>query len=81
MGLLNNKQNIMDLSKLSPAMLDKLTIEQRNEVNKLIKEIQDRKLKYPILDVKLHDYQQEFDDAIRMRNEDGTPRYKFIVFL
>ena len=72
----------MDILKnLTPEMLDELWVEQRHEVHKLIKELKERKLKYPLLDIKFHDYQQEFDDAIKARNPDWTPRWKFVVFL
>ena len=72
---------MIDLNKITPEVLDRLTIEQRQEVTKLIWELEERKLKYPILDLKLHDYQQEFDDAINAKNPDWTPKYKFIIFL
>lgn len=60
---------------------DNLTLDQRLEVEKIIAELEDRKLKWQILDVKLHDYQQEFDEAIKARKADWTPKYKFIIFL
>ena len=59
----------------------KLTPQQRLEVNQLLKELEERKLKYPILDFHPQSYQQEFVDALAMRNPDWTPRWKFIVFL
>lgn len=72
---------MIDLNKITPEILDELPIEKRMEVVKLIKELKDRKLKYPILDIELHDYQKEFDDALNAKNPDWTYKYKFIIFL
>jgi len=69
------------LDNLKPEDLDKLTIEERSGINRLLKEINERKRKYPILDVKLLPHQQKFLEAVKARNPDWTPRWKFIVFL
>ncbi len=70
--------NLEDLKKID---LDKLTLEERYKVDELIKELALRKKKFPILDYRPQAYQQEFIDAIRARNPDGSPKYKFIVFI
>lgn len=72
---------MFSLEALKKIDLDKLTLEQRYQVDALIKELALRRKKYPILDYNPQDYQQEFIDAIRARNPDGTPVYKFIVFI
>lgn len=71
----------MDLEKLKNIDFDSLTIDQRVEVESILKELELRKRKYPLLDIKLNDNQQEFLDAVKERNPDWTPRYKIFVFL
>jgi len=69
------------LKNITPELLDTLTIEERSNVNKLLKEIKERRSLYPLLDVKLNEDQTEFLNAVAERNEDWTPRYKIFVFL
>ena len=68
----------MDLNK---EQLEKLSLDDRIKVQKLIAELDKRKKEYPILDYKCLPYQQEFIEAIAARKEDWTPKYKFIIFL
>ena len=70
--------NIKDLEKLN---FDDLTIEQRDEVNKIIKELKHRKANYPILDFELLPHQQEVIDALAKRDEDGSPYYKYVIMM
>lgn len=72
---------MLTLEWLKKVDLDKLTLEERYKVDELIKELALRKKKFPILDYRPQAYQQEIIDAIRARNPDGTPKYKFIVFI
>lgn len=72
---------MIDLENITKKDLDKLTLEQRLHVQKLIKELKERKSLYPILDFKPQTYQQEFLDVVAARNPDWTPKYKFIVFI
>ena len=58
------------LKKITPEVLDRMSIEQRVEFNKLLNELKERRKKYPILDFKLHDFQQEFADALSARKDD-----------
>lgn len=73
----------MDLEKtdLKNLNFDNMTLDQRLEVEKIIAELEKRKLEYPILDLKLQDHQEEFRMKVAERKEDGTPRWKFIIFL
>lgn len=69
------------LGNITPEYIDSLTIEDRQTLVKTIAEIRERKSKYPILDYVNQPYQQEFEDVIKEKNEDWTPKYKFIIFI
>lgn len=71
----------MNLEDLKNIDLDSLTIDKRVEVQKIIAELEKRKLEYPILDLSLQEHQEEFREKVALRNPDGTPRWKFIIFL
>ena len=60
----------MDLKQLEQLNFDNLTIEQRDDVNKIIKELKLRKKNYPILDFALLPHQQEIIDALAKKDED-----------
>ena len=59
--------NLEDLKKID---LDKLTIDKRIEVQKLINELEIRKREYPILDIKLQEHQQQFLEAVNAKKPD-----------
>ena len=69
------------LKQITPELINNLSPEQRSKVQGILKEYNERKTKYPILKIKLEDYQKEFDEALTAKKEDWTPKYKFIVFL
>ena len=72
---------MIDINKLADIDIDKLTIEEREELANLVYELRERERVYPILDYKLQDYQMEFQEAVMARNPDGTPKNKFIIFI
>lgn len=71
----------MNYEELQWINLELLTEQERVQVQMLIKELEERKLKYPVLDFKAQGYQQEILDAISEVKPDWTPRWKFIIFL
>lgn len=60
--------------------LKNLSNEDREKVEMILAELKERKARYPILNFKPLPYQQEFLEAIKAKNEDWTPKFKFIVF-
>lgn len=73
-----DKYNWLDLENVD---FDSLSIEERVEVEKLIKQLKLRKERYCILDYRSQEYQQQFLDAVAARNPDGSVKYKFIIFI
>lgn len=75
------KKKQLSLKELEDIELDILTLEQRTKVQQLIKELSERKFKYPILDFKRLPHQQELSDAVAARDDNGVPLYKYILFI
>jgi len=69
----------MDLDTID---LDKLTIDERVKVQKLINELKIRKRDFGLLDFKLLPHQQEVMNAIseRISSSSLLPKYKFLLF-
>lgn len=61
--------NLKDLD-IGSINFDNLTIDQRLTAEKLIAELEKRKLEYPILDLKLQDHQEEFRQKVAEKNPD-----------
>jgi len=62
--------------------LDKLTIDERVKVQKLMNELKIRKRDFGLLDFKMLPHQQQVMDAIseRINNKSLLPKYKFLLF-
>ena len=58
------------LKQITPELINNLSPEQRSKVQGILKEYNERKTKYPILKIKLEDYQKEFDEALTAKKED-----------
>lgn len=71
----------MNLEELQNLDFDALEYDQRVKVEEIIKELKLRKQRYPILDFTPQPFQQEFVEAVAARNEDWTPKYKFIILI
>jgi len=72
----------LTLEKLASIDLKTLHINERLKVQELIKELKNRKLKFPILDFTPLPHQKEVIDAIGERLEHSyKPKYKYIMFI
>ena len=49
--------------------LDTLSVEKRIRIQELIKELRERKLKYPVMDYVPLEHQQELIDAVKLRKK------------
>lgn len=60
---------------------DKLNPEEIKKLNDLLKELRVRKKLFPLLDFKTQSFQQELVDAISSYYKDGSPLYKYLLFI